>query len=40
VYRDDRLVLKWDLVKPRAIIGVLDQGMLLIIEGLLEEGPL
>jgi hypothetical protein len=40
VYRDDRLVLKWDLVKRRAIIGVLDRRILLIIEVLLEEGRL
>ena len=40
VYRDDRLVLKWDLVKRRAIVGVRDRRILLIIEVLLEEGRL
>ena len=40
VYRNGRLVLKWDLAKKRAIIGADDRRIVLIIEVLQEEGRL
>jgi hypothetical protein len=40
VYRDGRLVMKWDLVKRRVIDGMPDRRIVLIIEFLQGEGRL
>lgn len=40
VYRDGRLVMKWDLEKRRVIDGIPDRKIVLIIEFLQREGRL
>jgi hypothetical protein len=40
VYREGRLVMKWDLVKRRAIVGSPDRRIVLLIEHLQAEGRL